>query len=183
MVSLICCIAALYPAVENYSEIQTSLFFFVILSRLLLAEYSCVKSNLKANKMLLVMFEDRWCPWDPPPTPSPSYPKGGSCSSAVVLTSSLMYMAFDITEPRWCLYLKNLILFLLINLQKKSHVSIEWILLWIHSPQKPQSFSSHVSSACVLPRWVVGSRFLKYHLEIPKQKGSLEISHPCHSIC
>ena len=31
-----------------------------------------------------------------------------------------MYMAFDITEPRWCLYLKNLILFLLINLQKKS---------------------------------------------------------------
>ena len=31
-----------------------------------------------------------------------------------------MYMTFDITEPRWCLYLKNLLLFLFINLQKKS---------------------------------------------------------------
>lgn len=30
------------------------------------------------------MFEDRWCPWQPP-----SYPEGGSCSSIVLLTSSL----------------------------------------------------------------------------------------------
>ena len=42
--------------------------------------------NLKANKMLLVMLEDRWCLWEPP-----SYPKGGSCSSIVVLTSSLRH--------------------------------------------------------------------------------------------
>ena len=32
------------------------------------------------------MLEDRWCLWQPP-----SYPKGGSCSSLVVLTSSLRW--------------------------------------------------------------------------------------------
>ena len=29
-------------------------------------------------------------------------------------TKLFIYMTFDITKPRWCLYLKNLILFLLI---------------------------------------------------------------------
>ena len=36
------------------------------------------------------MFEDRWCLWEPP-----SYPKGGSCSSVVVSTSSYKNLVLD----------------------------------------------------------------------------------------
>ena len=57
-----------------------------------LAEYFRVNSNLKANNMLLVMFEDVFenGVFENPP----SYPKGGSCSSIVVLTGSLISAQF-----------------------------------------------------------------------------------------
>lgn len=93
-------------------------------------------------------------------------------------TKLFIYMTFDITKPRWCLYLKNLILFLLIfrKCPKKFAIAMSPLnQLCFHLPHRQQSFCLHVSSACVLPWLVVGCRFLKYHLEILKQ-NSLKIS-------
>ena len=62
-----------------------NLTFFVCLVMPTLASWIFQRQlKFKSNKMLLVMFEDRWCLWE-----APSYPKGGSSSSMVVLTSSL----------------------------------------------------------------------------------------------
>ena len=87
-------------------------------------------------------------------------------------------MTFDISEPRWYMYLKNLILFLIIfrKVSKKFAITMSPLNQFcFHLPQKLSSFCLHVSCACVLPGLVVGGRFLKYHLEIPKQ-NSLQIS-------
>ena len=86
-------------------------------------------------------------------------------------TKLFIYMTFDISKPKWCLYLKNLILFLLIFRKcPKSLLTMSPLNQFcFHLPQKVQSFCLHVSSACVhvLFGLVVGCQFLKYHLQIP----------------